>query len=356
VTDIIVCCGVGGTGKTTTAAALGVASALAGHRTVVLTIDPARRLANALGLDHLGNEPTPVHVPGADLPLHALMLDRKGTWDNVVRRFSATSDHAERLLANRYYRTVSTRLTGSHEYMAIEKLYELVESGEWEKVIVDTPPARHVLDFFKAPDRVARVFDQSVLGVFTQPSRGLFAGATRRAVEVIERIAGEFVMGDISEFFKLFADLSQGFRSRAAATATLLRSRQTRYFLVVNANAPERNDVLGFLGTLRSEGMHFAGFLVNRTARRLALPAGGLPDRIDGLEPEAWSSWRDALTALPERHKAQRAAHLEHARALVSAAGGAPAWLVPQLEGGVRDAADLARLARHLPPHPPATL
>ena len=355
-TEIVVCCGVGGTGKTTTSAALGVASALSGRRTAVLTIDPARRLADALGLDALGNEPRPVALPGNAAPLHALMLDRKGTWDAVIRKFSASEEEADRLLANRYYRAVSTRLTGSHEYMAIEKLYELVESDEWDRVIVDTPPARHVLDFFQAPDRVGRLLDQSVLGVFTQPGRGLFGGATRRAVELVERVAGEAVMGEIADFFRLFSGLSPGFRARASATAKLLRSQQTLYYLVVNASSPGRNDVLGFLQTLKQEQMQFAGFLINRVAARTGASPVMLPEEVDGMSLEQWTAWRRALSELPGHRQARRAQHITQARELVSAAGGSPAWLIPEVEDGPRDVEGLAQLARHLPPCPPTTL
>jgi anion-transporting ArsA/GET3 family ATPase len=355
VTEVVVCCGVGGTGKTTTAAALGVAAALAGRRAVVLTIDPARRLADALGLASLPNQATEVSVPGAEGTLHALMLDRKGTWDAVIRRFAATPDDATRLLDNRYYRAVSTRLTGSHEYMAIEKLYELVHTDRWDLVIVDTPPARHVLDFFRAPDRVARLLDRSVLGVLTEPGRGLLGGATRAAIGVGERVAGDAVMSDIADFFRLFQGLSSGFRARAAATSRLLRSPRTRYYLVTHASAPERNDILGFLATLRGEGMQFAGFLVNRTAQRVEVDERDLPDAVAGVDAATWSQWRTALRALPSTRRRRREAHLTAARKLVDAAGGSPAWLVPELDQSPRDVKSLAQLARFLPPNPPST-
>ena len=136
---VAVACGVGGTGKTTTSAALAVSYALTGARVVVMTIDPARRLADALGIEELGNEPRPVEVPGASGRLSALMLDRKGTWDAVIRTH-ARPDTAERLLNNPYYRAVSTRLTGSHEYMAVEKLHQLVHGGDFDVVVVGHTP------------------------------------------------------------------------------------------------------------------------------------------------------------------------------------------------------------------------
>src|SRR5690606_15293435 len=148
--------------------------------------------------------------------------DRKGTWDQVITRFSPSPEAAARLLENRYYRAVSTRLAGSHEYMAIEKLHELVETGRWDVVVVDTPPTQHVLDFFQAPERVRHVFDRSVLGTLVDPGRGLVGAATRRAVQLVERLAGARVMEDIAEFFSLIGGMSGGFKARSSAVAALL--------------------------------------------------------------------------------------------------------------------------------------
>lgn len=358
--EVMVCCGVGGTGKTTTSAALGVGLALQGKRVVVLTIDPARRLADALGLDTLDNEPRRISVPGAKGTLDALMLDRKGTWDQVITRFSPSPDAARRLLDNRYYRAVSTRLTGSHEYMAIEKLHELVETGRWDVVVVDTPPTQHVLDFFQAPERVRHVFDRSFLGVLVDPGRGLMGAATRRAVQVIERLAGARVMEDIAEFFSLIGGLSGGFKARSSAVGRLLGSERTRYWLVANANAPDRNDLLGFLDALRERDMRFAGFLVNRVAMpptaEDAPSDRALPDQVPGLTPETWRRWRGALAHLSSLAEADWRQHRAAARSLSIAAGGAPVWLVPEVPDGVRSIERLADLAAHLPPQAPAAL
>ncbi|MBW2256182.1 MAG: ArsA family ATPase, partial [Deltaproteobacteria bacterium] len=219
-TEVLVCCGVGGVGKTTAAAALAIGHALSGRSVVVLTIDPARRLADALSVE-LGNDPRPVSLselghqgPGT---LDGLMLDRKATFDSVVTRFSPSEESTERLLANRYYRAVSERLGGSHEYMAMEKLYDLVTDGRWDLVVVDTPPTQHALDFFRAPERVHRVFDRSVLPALIQPGKGLIAATTRRVGRVVRHLAGDRVLEDIAEFFNLFSDYAAGFRSRSKA-------------------------------------------------------------------------------------------------------------------------------------------
>lgn len=349
-----VCCGVGGTGKTTTAAALALAFARDGERVVVLTIDPARRLADALGLDTLDNLPRPVEGVGPGT-LHALMLDRKRTWDALITK-QASPETARELMANPYYQAVTTRLSGSHEYMAVEKLHELAIQGDYDRVILDTPPAQHVLDFFRAPERIRGILDRSLMRGLLEPGTGLRAAATRRALGVVERIAGAGVMADIRAFFALVGEISPGIRERSAAVAKLLRSDRCRYWLVSDADAPERNDLLGFLDELRTQDMAFAGFLVNRVQ---AVPRGPFPDRaaLDALFDDA--TWRDVvadLEALPERARARALAHRAAARELVRAAGGAPVWLVPEVPGGIRTVEGLSRLAPHLPPRPPTPL
>lgn len=358
-TRVEVCVGMGGTGKTTTAAALGVAHAMRGERTVVLTIDPARRLADALGLEALENAPRPIDLPGATGTLEASMLDRKATWDEVVRRHAPSPDIADRILDNRYYRAVSTRLTGSHEYMAVEKLHELAESGRWDVVVLDTPPARHVLDFFQAPDRVRRILDRGVLGTLVSSDRtgggGLWRGAGRKALQLLEQLAGARVMEDIAEFFTLMGGLSGGFRSRSAEVAALLRSERTSYWLVADARAPERSDPLAFLEALRERSMRFGGFLVNRATPAPELPedwnAARLPEQLDGFDD--WQQWREALERLVRTAHAEARAQREAARRLSMAADGAPVWLLPDVPGGLEDVAGLTRLAARLPPLAP---
>ncbi|MEQ1565674.1 MAG: ArsA-related P-loop ATPase [Myxococcota bacterium] len=350
---IAVCCGVGGTGKTTTSAALAVGYARAGERVVVLTIDPARRLADALGVGTLDNVPR--EVPDTGGRLWALMLDRKGTWDEVIRR-RAGPEVVDRLLANRYYRAVSTRLSGSHEYMAVEKLHQLAIEGGYDRIVVDTPPTQHVVDFFRAPERIHGILDRSMLALLTDAG-GLRGTAARGALSLVSRLAGERVLGEIREFFELIGGMSAGFKERSERVAELLRSPDTTYWLVTDANAPERNDLLGFLDELRARGMSFAGFLVNRVQ---AEPRGPWPTRaaleeaLDGLPGSAGAV--AALTELPDAARSRAKAQRDAVRDLVRRAGDAPAWLVPEIPGGVRSIAGLGELARHLPPHPPRTV
>lgn len=352
-TEVHVCCGVGGTGKTTTSAAFAMAQARAGRRVAVITIDPARRLADALGIESLGNEPQPIDLPDARGSLAALMLDRKGTWDAIIRD-RATPETAERLLANPYYQAVSTRLTGSHEYMAVEKLYDLVHSGRFDVVVVDTPPTQHVVDFFQAPDRVRSILDSRLLAGLFDPNR--FVGpATRAAFALIERLAGQGVMRDIRVFFELFGEISQTFRDRSADVAELLSSDRTQYWLVANAEAPERNDLLGFLAELRERNMRFAGFLVNRV---VAPPEGPFPDEASlqavTAPPEGWANAVPRLARLPEEARARAADQDARIDQLIAKADGAPAWYLPDLPDGVRSLQGLSQLAVRLPPAPPS--
>ena len=342
-TRVVICCGVGGVGKTTTSAALALRLATRGQRVCVLTIDPARRLADALGVQ-LGHEPSPVDLD-AEGSLHALMLDRKATWDGIIRRFAPDEETASSLLANRYYRAVSTRLGGSQEYMAMEKLYELVQSETWDVVVVDTPPTQHALDFFRAPDRIHRLLDKSVLGILIEPGRGLMQSATRRVVKVIHRMAGERVIGDIAEFFTLFSGLSSGFRQRSRAVAELLASPRTSYWLVTTASAPARADALSFLGQLSERKLTLSGIVVNRVVR----PSGvaGV-DRPESIEEAAWASWQSAIDALivEQNQTAQ-----SHAEAIADLAKHTEAALhtVPDLGRAIADVPGLLALAEELP-------
>lgn len=346
-TRVIACCGVGGSGKTTAAAAIGVALAQRGERAVVLTIDPARRLADALGVDVLGNQPQPVPMDAiGGGRLDAMMLDRKATFDDLVQRHAPDPDTAARLLANPYYAAVSTRLTGSHEYMATEKLQQLVEAGRWDAVVLDTPPAQHAIEFFTAPQRVSRLFEQGVLSVLTAPGRGLAGAATRQAVKLLERVAGALVLEDISEFFRLISGLSGVIRDRNAAVYQLLHSDRTRFLLVSPPQEDQQDDVADFARALKAQGMGLSGILVNRVVLPPHLSRPITAERLPhGLPP----SMVDALLALPARIGDAARQHAIAVSKLSTAAGGAPAAVLPDLPGGIRTIEGLAELVPYLP-------
>jgi len=270
-TRIIVCCGAGGVGKTTTSAALGLAAAEAGRTVVVLTIDPARRLAQSLGLLELDNEPRQVEVPGADGELHAMMLDMKRTFDDVVVAHS-TPERAEQILANPFYQALSSSFAGTQEYMAMEKLGQLRASDQWDLIIVDTPPSRSALDFLDAPNRMSRFLDGTMIRLLTAPARASGRAGLKFASagfmffsRIISKILGGQLLRDISAFVAALDTMFGGFRERATATYELLRRPGTWFVVVATPEPDALREASYFVDRLSSEGMPLAGMVLNRT-------------------------------------------------------------------------------------------
>ncbi len=263
---VIVCCGSGGVGKTTIAAVIALEAARAGRRVVVVTIDPARRLADALGLKGLTNTPSPIE---GDFPgeLHALMLDTKSTFDGLVRRHSADPLQAERILENAFYRNISSALSGTQEYMASEKLYELAEEGDWDLVVVDTPPTRNALDFLDAPQRLANFLDHRLYKVLMAPTRG-FVRAVNVAAQTVMRslsqVVGGEVIGDAIAFFQAFEGMEQGFKERASAVDRLLAAPETAFVLVASPKADTVAEATYFAEQLHEHGIDVRALVVNR--------------------------------------------------------------------------------------------
>jgi anion-transporting ArsA/GET3 family ATPase len=270
-TRIVVCCGAGGVGKTTTSAALGLAAAEAGRTVVVLTIDPARRLAQSLGLVELDNEPRRVDVPGAKGELHAMMLDMKRTFDDIVAAHS-TPERAEQILANPFYQALSSSFAGTQEYMAMEKLGQLRASEQWDLIIVDTPPSRSALDFLDAPNRMSRFLDGTMIRMLTAPARaggkvGLrFASAGFMFFSrIISKILGGQLLHDISAFVAALDTMFGGFRERATATYELLRRPGTWFVVVATPEPDALREASYFVDRLSADGMPLAGLVLNRT-------------------------------------------------------------------------------------------
>jgi anion-transporting ArsA/GET3 family ATPase len=270
-TRIVVCCGAGGVGKTTTSAALGLAAAQAGRSVVVLTIDPARRLAQSLGLVELDNEPRRVEVPGARGELHAMMLDMKRTFDDIVAAHS-TPEKAQQILENPFYQSLSSSFAGTQEYMAMEKLGQLRASEQWDLIIVDTPPSRSALDFLDAPNRMSRFLDGTMIRLLTAPARaggraGLkFASAGFTFFSrIISKILGGQLLRDISSFVAALDTMFGGFRERATATYELLRRPGTWFVVVATPEPDALREASYFVDRLSSEGMPLAGLVLNRT-------------------------------------------------------------------------------------------
>jgi len=271
-TRIVVTCGSGGVGKTTTAAAIALLGAEAGRRTVVLTIDPARRLAQSMGLTELDNTPREVHgVAGGRL--FAMMLDMKRTFDDVVLEHS-TPDRAEQIFANPFYQSLSSSFAGTQEYMAMEKLGQLAATGQWDLIVVDTPPSRSALDFLDAPNRLGRFLDGRMIRVLTAPARA--GGRTGMKVmtagigmfaKVFSRVLGGDLIRDLSAFVSALESMFGGFRERAQQTYELLKAPGTAFVVVAAPEPDALREASYFVDRLSAERMPLAGLVVNRMHR-----------------------------------------------------------------------------------------
>jgi anion-transporting ArsA/GET3 family ATPase len=268
-TQVIVCTGSGGVGKTTTSAALALRAAERGRRVVVLTIDPARRLAQSLGIETLDNTPRPVEGVGPG-SLDAMMLDMKRTFDEVVLS-QASPEKAKQILENPFYVAVSSSFAGTQEYMAMEKLGQLDAdaraTGRWDLIVVDTPPSRNALDFLDAPERLSSFLDGRFMRLLLAPARGpakLMTAGFGLVTKAITTIVGAQVLGDMQAFVSAFDTLFGGFRQRAQRTYELLQASGTA-FLVVAAPEPDAlREAAYFVERLRAEDMPLAGLVLNR--------------------------------------------------------------------------------------------
>jgi anion-transporting ArsA/GET3 family ATPase len=277
-TRVVVCCGSGGVGKTTTSAALAIRAAERGRRTVVLTIDPAKRLAQALGLAALSNEPgrvAGVHESGAGRPgggeLHAMMLDMRRTFDEMVYAH-AEPGRAGTIIENPFYQTISSSFSGTQEYMAMEKLGQLAATGEWDLIVVDTPPSRSALDFLDAPQRMSNFLDGRMIRLLSAPARAggrglrkiVGAGFTLFA-KAVSTILGGQLLADASAFVQAFDTMFGGFRERATATYALLRSPGTAFVVIAAPEPDALREAAYFVDRLSAEDMPLAGLVLNRT-------------------------------------------------------------------------------------------
>jgi anion-transporting ArsA/GET3 family ATPase len=271
---ICICAGSGGVGKTTTSAAIAMGMAASGKKVAVLTIDPAKRLANSLGLRELGNEECLVPAArfreqGIEMKgeLWAMMLDAKRTFDELIERHAPDEQTRDRVLSNRIYQEVSNAMAGSQEYMAMEKLYELHQEDRYDLLVLDTPPTRHALDFIEAPERMTRFIEGKSLQFFLKPGRlgvrmlGRSGGAL---FSILKRVTGIDLLQDLSEFFQSFGDMAIGFRERAQRVNELLGHRHTTFVLVT---APEREPIeeaIYFWRRLTEARLPFGGVVVNK--------------------------------------------------------------------------------------------
>lgn len=383
---VLVCVGSGGVGKTTTSAAIALRAAAMGRKVCVLTIDPAKRLANAMGLEKLGNKETRIsdeRLKSAGLgksavrgELWAMMLDTKRTWDDLVEKFAASKEQKEKILANRYYQQISGALAGSQEFMAMEKLYELHESGKYDLLVLDTPPTRNALDFLDAPKKMMGMMDDDVIKLFVNPGLragklglGLLKTSGAWMFKILERVTGFQVLADLSEYIGSFSGMYSGFRERAQRVEELLRDDVSAFLLVTSPAPSTVEEAIYFFEKIEEAKIPFGGFVVNRVHHdaldvtgaktewkrmrkepALFLKALGASGRGKGAEAlaERLSENFQAFQALAEMDAEQ----MERLRTETAGKGRGKdkrLWrTVPHFELDVHDLSGLARVGDHL--------
>ncbi len=275
--DVLVTTGAGGVGKTTAAAAIGLAAAREGRKVLVMTIDPARRLAQSMGLDTLDHQIRQVDLPedgrGPDGTgeLHASMLDMQTTFDQLIERHAQSAEAAANIRENRIYKTLSSTLSGTQEYMAMERLYELHTSGDWDLVVVDTPPTRSALDFLDAPKRMTSFLEGKLLRALVKPAMATGKGYLKVVgfgatafMKVAGKVTGMDLLNDLADFFRNFEGMYEGFKERADEVLETLQRPTSRFVIVTSAEAPPLREAKFFLERMEQEGLHAAGVVVNR--------------------------------------------------------------------------------------------
>ena len=356
---ICVCGGSGGVGKTTTSAAIALGMAAQGAKVAVVTIDPAKRLANALGLEELGNEPRLVEPErlcsgGLELrgELWAMMLDPKRTFDELIERLAPDARSAEEILANRVYRELSTAVAGSQEFTAVSKLYELDKGYDFDLLVLDTPPSRNALDFLDAPGRLTSFLEGRVLKMFMRPTglgmRILGRGSGTLGA-VLQRVTGVDLLADLSTFFRLLGTMTDDFRARAAEVEKMLKASTTAFVVVTSAQREPVDEAIWFRRTLQETGLPFTGVIVNRVHHEILGSAPGGSDEVaaaleTGLERELAARVAENFY---DYHVLARRDELNIAR-LASGNDDRPLMLVPHFDDDVHDVEGLLRIHRYL--------
>ena len=304
--EIVISCGSGGVGKTTTAAAAAAMAAVhLGGKVLVLTVDPARRLANALGLERFGN--TETRVPDAAFEaagvtprgeLWAAMLDTKQSWDDLVRQHAPDAKTRDAILANSIYQNISGRFVQSHDYIAMERLYEIHAAGTYDLIVVDTPPTRNAIDFLEAPDRMSDFFSSKLLRWLTMPSKSrVMSFASKPFYTVADRILGSQFLEDIAEFFSLFQTMAPGFVERADAVSRIIADRRTTFLVVSTLEAAPLHEAEYFIDALEERKLHLGALVLNKVlpsylrrtattgvAKRLCADADGLAGAVSDVD------------------------------------------------------------------------
>jgi anion-transporting ArsA/GET3 family ATPase len=354
---VCICAGSGGVGKTTTSAAIAMGLAAEGKRVAVVTIDPARRLADALGLERLESEPhlvEPSRFAGHGIEitgeLWAMMLDSKATFDELIERLAPDDKTRDEILANRIYRELSSAVAGSQEFTAVAKLYDLDRSGHFDAIVLDTPPSRNALDFLDAPDRLTGFLEGRALRLFLAPS-GLAAKVVGRGTSVVfsvlRRVTGVDLMEDLSVFFRALSGVLDGFRERAAGVKALLADPATTFLIITSPERDPVEEAIFFRGKLNEAGMPFGGLVVNRVH-----PLGDDDEPVDEAELAADLGGDEVLARKVARTLAEFRvlAHRDAAAVdrLRREVGDDDPIIVPHLDGDVHDVDGLVAIHRHL--------
>jgi anion-transporting ArsA/GET3 family ATPase len=359
--SVVVCCGSGGVGKTTTAAVLGLEGARRGRRVVVVTIDPARRLADALGLPGgLSGDPQRIVLgrsngsDDVDPPsgeLSAMMLDTAATFDGLVRRYAEDDAQLERILSNPFYRNMAGAMSGTEEYMAAEKLHELHGDDRFDLVIVDTPPSRNALDFLEAPGVLARFLDHRLFKLLMLPTRSglkVLGTAAQPVLRAIGRVVGSDVLADTVAFFQAFAGMESGFRQRANEVVELIRAPETAFVIVASPRHDTIDEAVWFGGQLVGQGVAVSAAIVNRTH-----PEFGQGSALDARDAADAASERDrpdlaALWSNVAELRTIRERELAVVAPLLEIVGSERLATMPLLDSDVHDLDSLRLIAGHL--------
>jgi anion-transporting ArsA/GET3 family ATPase len=354
---VCVCGGSGGVGKTTTSAAVALGMAQRGAKVAVVTIDPARRLANALGLEELANEPRRVSsrrlaAAGVkiDGELWAMMLDPKRTFDELIDRVAADPVRAAEIKANRIYRELSTAVSGSQEFTAVAKLDELHRQGDFDLLVLDTPPSRNALDFLDAPTRLTSFLEGRALRAFIRPTglgMRLVGRGASPLLSGLRRVTGIDLIADLSTFFGLLGDMTEDFSERAAGVERMLHASTTAFLLVTSAQRAAIEEAIWFRRTLRESGLPFAGVIVNRFHHDMLgdTPPGDLRAALD--EVLAGDLSTRVAENFADYHRLARRDEVNVGR-LEAELGERALLLVPHLDDDVHDITGLSRVSRYL--------
>ncbi len=368
--EIVVTCGSGGVGKTTTAAALGTMAAVhLGGKVLVLTVDPARRLANAMGMEEFGNVEHRVDAAAFGAAgieprgeLWAAMLDTKASWDDLVRRHAPDDATRDAILENPLYQNVTGKFVQSHDYIAMERLYEIHHTGAYDLIVVDTPPTRNALDFLEAPDRMAEFFSSRFLRLLIAPYRSRLVNmASRPFYQIADRILGSKFLEDIAEFFILFQSMYDGFVERARAVTRVLEDRRTTFVVVSTLEAAPVREAEFFMEALSGKKLHLGALVLNKVlpdylldeqATAVARTMAGEPSRVAAGLPDALGDEKSRERVVAEvgesflnfqvvaKREAEQRAELAVAPDVVAS--------VPYFDTDIFDLAGLARLGEQL--------